>query len=354
VEESLAMKLPLDAFRPGELRPHLLMNFRLIDEHGGVLALSRSLPELRAQYGDRVTQTFAAVEIKTEAAEGELIGLTSWTFGEMPELMEVKVGSRTVVGFPALVDEGDSVALRVFDTEEGAAEKHRAGLRRLFALALKEQVKFIDKSLPRELGMLYMSLGTEKELKDQITATTLDRVCMMEPLPTTQQEFETRTAAAKGRITLVAQEVGRLVGTILTEHSALMKKMAGMQKAFPQACGDITTQMEALLGKRFISAVAYERLAHYPRYLKGASLRLDKARTNATRDAQLMADWQGLSKPFERERLMQLKNGVQDPFMEEFRWLLEELRVALFAQELRTPSPVSVKRLQKMWDGRPR
>jgi ATP-dependent helicase HrpA len=67
-----------------------------------------------------------------------------------------------------------------------------------------------------------------------------------------------------------------------------------------------------------------------------------------------MADWQGLSKPFERERLMQLKNGVQDPFMEEFRWLLEELRVALFAQELRTPSPVSVKRLQKMWDGRPR
>ncbi|RTL55890.1 MAG: ATP-dependent RNA helicase HrpA [Rhodocyclaceae bacterium] len=354
VDEALAMKLPLDAFRPGELRPHLLMNFRLLDEHGGTLNFSRSLPELRAQYGGRVTQTFAQAEVKTESAEGELTGLTSWSFGELPELMEVKLGNRTVVGFPALVDEGDSVALRAFDTEDTAAAKHRAGLRRLFALALKEQVKFIEKSLSRELGMLYMSLGSEKELKEQITATTLDRTCMLEPLPVTQAEFEARVAAAKGRITLVAQEVGRVVGTILTEYTVLQKKLAGMQKAFPQVCADIVAQSEALMGKHFIVAVAYERLAHFPRYFKAAALRLDKARADAARDARLMADWQNLSKPFERERLAQIKSGVNDPFMEEFRWLLEELRVALFAQELKTPSPVSVKRLQKMWDGRPR
>jgi ATP-dependent helicase HrpA len=357
VEEALAMKLPLDAFRPGELRPHLLMNFRLLDEHGGTLGFSRSLPELRAQYGDRVTQTFAQAEVKAASeggGEGELTGLTNWSFGELPELMEVMVGNRTVVGFPALVDEGETVALRAFDTEEMAAAKHRAGLRRLFALALKEQVKFIEKNLPRELGLAYMNLGTEKELREQITAVTLDRVCMMEPLPANQADFEARAVAAKGRITLVAQEVARLAGAILTEYGALQKKLAGAQKNFPTICTDISGQVAALIGKFFITAVAYERLSHFSRYLKGAALRLDKARNDADRDARLMTDWQNLSKPFERERLALLKNGVNDPFMEEFRWLLEELRIALFAQELKTPSPVSVKRLQKMWDGRPR
>jgi ATP-dependent helicase HrpA len=354
VEERIALKLPLDAFRLGELRPHLLMNFRLIDEHGGTLGLSRSLAELRAEYGSRVEETFARAEVKAEAAEGELIGLTSWSFGDLPELLEVQVGGRTVVGFPALVDEGTSVSLRAFDTEDKAAERHRKGLRRLFALALREQVKFVEKSLPRELGLLYMPLGAEAELKEHVVAATLDRTCMSEPLPATQAQFETRAAAAKGKVTLVAQEIGRLLTTILTEHAALQKKLAAAGKAFPQAHADIGAQLGALLPKGFIGSTPFERLSHLPRYMKGASLRLDKARTDPARDSRLMADWQALAKPFEREHLAMKKSGVIDPFLEEFRWLLEELRVALFAQELRTPSPVSVKRLQKMWEGRPR
>jgi ATP-dependent helicase HrpA len=107
-----------------------------------------------------------------------------------------------------------------------------------------------------------------------------------------------------------------------------------------------------LLRRGFVTATPFERLQHYPRYLKAASLRLDKARADPARDARLMADWQGIARPFERERAQRQKSGVTDPFHEEFRWLLEELRVALFAQELRTPSPVSVKRLGKMWEGR--
>ena len=354
VEEALAMKLPLDAFRPGELRPHLLMNFRLLDAHGGTLGFSRSLAELRAQYGERVTQSFIQADVKAETAEGEHAGLTRWSFGELPELMEVMVAGRRVVGFPALVDEGDSVALRAFDTEEMARSRHRVGLRRLFALALKEQIKSIEKNVPRDVGMLYMSIGTEKELKEQIVAATLERTCMMAPLPTGQAEFEARVAAAKDRVMLVSQEVARLVGSILSEYAVLTKKLQSMQKAFPQACTDIAAQIAVLIDRHFILAVSWERLAHFPRYLKAAALRLDKARADAARDARLMADWQSLGKLFERERLMQAKGGFADPFMEDFRWLLEELRVALFAQELKTPSPVSVKRLQKMWDGRPR
>jgi ATP-dependent helicase HrpA len=356
-EERIALKLPLDAFRPGELRPHLLMNFRLLDEHGGTLGFSHSLAELRSQYGSRVEQAFTQAEVKAEgagAAAGELQGLTTWSFGDLPELMAVRVGGRDVVGFPALVDAGESVSLRAFDTEEKAQQQHRAGLRRLFALALREQVKFVEKSLPRELGLLYMPLGTEKELKDQIVAATLERTCLEAPLPATQKDFEARALAAKGKVTLVAQEIARLAATILTEHAALQKKLAAAGKAFPQACADIAAQLKELLPKHFIGATPFERLGHLPRYLKGAGLRLDKARADAVRDARLMADWQTLAKPFEREHLAMRKSGVSDPFLEEFRWLLEELRIALFAQELRTPSPVSVKRLQKMWEGRSR
>jgi ATP-dependent helicase HrpA len=366
VEEKLGMKLPLDAFRTGELRPHLLMNFRLLDEHGGTLAMSRSLPELRGQYADRVEQSFAKAEIKVdpdtgaEAGEGELTGLTSWSFGELPELLEVRINGRKVVGFPALVDEGESVSLRAIDSEEKAKSLHRAGLRRLFTLNLKEQVKFIDKSLPglRDMAMQFMLLdksgGTEKELKEQILAVTLERSCMMDPLPTTQAEFDARREAARGRITLIAQEVAKLVGAILSEQATLAKRLAAMNKAFPAACADINAQVAALLPRQFIVNTAYERLQHYPRYLKAAGLRLDKLRADPVRDARQLADWQSLAKPFERDWINQARSGVNDPALDEFRWLLEELRVALFAQELRTPSPVSVKRLQKMWEARPR
>jgi ATP-dependent helicase HrpA len=240
-------------------------------------------------------------------------------------------------------------------SEQQEAEIERVDLRGRFAAALKEQLKFIDKSLPRELGMQFLSLGTEKELKEQIVAATLVRSCLVEPLPENDSEFEARVAAAKGRVVLVAQEIARLVGTILAEHGALQKKLAAMQKAFPAACADIAQQVAALLAKGFVAEVPYERLAHFPRYLKAANLRLDKARNDPARDARLMADWQLLGRPWDRERLALLKSGkgeVSDPFLEDFRWLLEELRVALFAQELKTPSPVSVKRLEKMWEGR--
>ncbi len=358
IEEKIALKLPLDALRPGELRPHLFMNFRLLDEHGGTLAFSRNLAELRGQYGDRVTQAFAAADVPNVGAGGtapEAEKSTAWTFGALPELLEVDVAGRSVVGFPALVDEGDGVRLTAFDTEDKANTEHRKGLARLFALQLKAQVQAIEK-LPelRAMAIQYMALGTEKELKEQLVAATLERTCLMAPLPTDEKSFTERRDAAKGRILLVAQEIIRQVGAILAEQTALQKKLAAAQKVFPQACADIAAQLAELLPKRFIVATPYERLQHFSRYLKAIAMRLDKAKNDSARDARLMAEWRSLAQPWEREWQAMRKAGVLDDFLLEFRWLLEELRVALFAQELRTPSPVSVKRLQKMWEGRNR
>ncbi len=292
IEEKIALKLPLDALRLGELRPHLAMNIRLLDEHGATLAMSRKLAELQADYG-----AFAA------------------------------------------------------PSKEKAAEIERVDLRGRFATALKEQLKFAEKSLPRELSLQFLPFGGEQALKEQIAAVALDRTCLAGDGAV---DFDTRVAQAKGRVVLVAQEVARLVGAILAEHGAMQKKLAALQKIHPQAGADIAAQIAELLAKDFVCATPYERLQHFPRYLKGVALRLDKLRNDSARDARLLAEWRGVAQGWQREWTGMKKAGVTDGFLQEFRWLLEELRIALFAQELRTPSPVSAKRLLKMWEGRSR
>ncbi len=283
-----------------------------------------------------------------------LSGFTTWSFGPLPELLEIRVAGREVIGFPALHDDGDSVSLRPYDTPEEAARVHRRGLARLFALNLKDQVRAVER-LPglRELALQYMSFGTEAELKARLVDATLSRCCLLEPLPTEAGAFAQRCAEAKTRVSLVAQEFVRLAGQLLVEHAGLQKRLSGL-KTFPEVVADIQAQLGGLLPKDFLVAFEWERLAHFPRYLKGASVRLDKLRNNPARDAQAMAEWRQLAQTWERERLARRRAGVEDPALEEFRWLLEELRVGLYAQELRTPMPVSVKRLQKIWESRPR
>jgi ATP-dependent helicase HrpA len=127
----------------------------------------------------------------------------------------------------------------------------------------------------------------------------------------------------------------------------LPKRLQGA-KGHPQAVADIQAQMQALVGKRFIADNDYANLTHFPRYLKAVNVRLEKLRADPSRDAKLMAEWAQVATPWQRAQ--KDRSGKTDPKQAEFRWLLEELRVSLFAQELRTPMPVSVKRLQKVWE----
>jgi ATP-dependent helicase HrpA len=139
-----------------------------------------------------------------------------------------------------------------------------------------------------------------------------------------------------------------LVAAILSEHQALLKKLQSA-KAFLEAVRDIESQVSRLISRDFIIATPWERLQHFPRYLKAASLRLDKLRTDPLRDARAMSELAPIETQWLREHARQLRAGPVDAQLVQFGWLLEELRVQLFAQELRTPVPVSVKRLQKMW-----
>ena len=366
-------------FKLDQLAPHLFMNLRVVDDDGRQLGTGRHLPLLKAELGARARgafQALAAMKLAPVAAAGGAAAgaaaraaqksaptmaasnantaapaarpYTAWTFGELPELMEIAKGSQTLVGFPALVDKGAHVEIEVFDEPDAAAGKHRAGLRRLVALQLKEPLKYLEKNIPdfQQMAAAYMALGSADELRSQIVDVALDRAFLAEPLPSAAASFTRRVDEGRQRLNLIAQEVARLAGAVLIDFALALRKLKD-SRAPKEVADDIAAQLQRLLPKRFLMQVPYAQLQHYPRYLKAVVLRLDKLRADPARDAQRLAELRPLESRYLR-RVAELK-GAADPRLDEYRWLLEELRVSFFAQELRTPQPVSVKRLDKAW-----
>ena len=338
-------------FKLETLPAHLFMNFKVVDEHGRMLAAGRNLAQLKAEFGKQAQATFQQLAVRDAGVAQALAheNLTSWSFGELPEIMEIKRKGQSVIGYPALVDRGVHCDLDVFDDPEEAKRHHRAGLLRLFRIGLREQVKFLEKNLPdlTRMSMLYMNLGTQEELRDQIIDCALAQACLTDPWPTDAQAFEVRRQDGKGRLGLLAQEVARLAQGILTEYAALQRKLP-QAKPHATAYADLQQQIGVLMPKWFIRDTAYAHLSHFARYLKAAVARIDKLRADPGRDARLMSEMAPLLTQYQRAR--SALKGAADPRLDEFRWMLEELRVALFAQELRTPMPVSVKRLMKAWE----
>ncbi len=382
-------------FKLDMLSPHLFMNHRVVDEHGRQLGMGRNLPALKAELGSLARGAFQALAalkaqevvsggegaspdavpvaparpvgqgrspssppaaVAAKQGSGKQSGasasastpLTDWTFGELPELMEIQRGGHTLIGFPALVDKGTHVEIDIFDEPDVAAAKHRIGLRRLIALQIREPLKYLEKNIPdlQKMAMAYMALGTADELREQVVDVALDRAYLNDPLPADAASFKARVEEGRTRLNLIAQEVARLAGTVLTEYAAAARKLKDA-KPPKDVADDVAAQLQRLMPKRFVSATPYAQLQHFPRYLKGITLRLDKLKGDPARDAQRMTELRPLDQRLVR-RLADLK-GTHDARTDEFRWLLEELRISLFAQELRTPQPVSVKRLEKVW-----
>jgi ATP-dependent helicase HrpA len=380
VRERTGVAVKTGDFKLETLPAHHFMNFKIIDEHGRQLEMGRNLAALQAEFGGQARESFqklaesttvvaadstaeaeasaawthsSAVRAATAPAKAVPVGehqkLVTWSFGELPELLEIQQAKQTLIGFPALVDKATHCDIEVFDDPAEAARVHRLGLRRLFSLQLKEQLKYLEKNIPnlQQMGMQFMSLGSQEELRDQIIQAGLERAVLQDPLPRNAEEFNRRKDEGKSRLGLLVNEIARLAAQVLAEYYTLPKKLQGA-KAHAQSAADIQAQLQALVGKRFVAENDYAQLAHFPRYLKAINVRLEKLRADPARDAKQMAEWMQAAAPWQRAQKDRQKNA--DPKMAEFRWLLEELRVSLFAQELRTPMPVSVKRLQKVWE----
>jgi len=389
VREATQLDIVRNDIKVDMLTPHHFMHLRVVDEHGRQLGQGRSLAALKAELGGQARGAFqalaslkleslrpappetkaalvpahaggarrAAAETPAVPAAAATQRYTGWTFGELPELMEIRKGGQTLIGFPALIDLGDAVSIEVFDEPEAAMARHREGLRRLFALQIRDALKYLEKNLPGLMTMAsaYMQVGktdsgsgggTAEELKSQIIELALDRAFLAEPLPTDEVAFKKRVDEGRGRLTLISTEIARNASLILTEYAAAARKLKDSRPPADVAT-DVAQQLQRLVPKRFLLTTPYAQLQHFPRYLKAVQQRLDKLRADPARDAAKFAELRPQDQRF--WRLVAERKGVQDARLQELRWLLEELRVSFFAQELRTPQPVSVKRLDKAW-----
>ena len=216
------------------------------------------------------------------------------------------------------------------------------------ALQIREPLKYLERNIPdlTTMAAAYLSLGTLEELRDQVIEVALDRAFLAEPLPTDERSFKVRVEEGRARLNLIAQEVARQAATVLLDHAAALRKLRD-SKPPREVAEDIQAQLQRLVNKRFLVQTPWPALQHLPRYLKGVVLRLDKLRADPLRDAARLAELRPLEQRWVR-RVAELR-GASHARLDEFRWLLEELRISLFAQELRTPQPVSVKRLEKAW-----
>jgi ATP-dependent helicase HrpA len=387
VREATNLDIVRNDIKVDMIPPHHFMHLRVVDEHGRQLGQGRNLGALKAELGGKARGAFQALAslkleslrpgppepaaraepkpgkatpAKTASAAPSTSASqrhTIWDFGELPELMEINKGGQTLIGFPALIDLNDAVGIEVFDEPEVAAAKHRDGLRRLFALQIKDALKYLEKNLPglQTMAAAYMQVGktdsgsgggTQEELRNQIIELALDRAFLIDPLPTDEAAFKKRIEEGRGRLTLIATEIARHAGSILLEYGAAARKLKDF-KGSADLQADIAQQLQRLVPKRFLVTTPYAQLHHFPRYLKAVQARIDKARSDPSRDATKLAELRPQDQRF--WRLVAERKGAQDARLQEVRWLLEELRVSFFAQELRTPQPVSLKRLDKAW-----
>jgi len=331
----------------GELPAHLQMNVSVIDDSGQELASGRDLVALRAQLGGAARITYGG---GAEDSEFERTGLVEWNFGDLPEQVNFKRGGRELIGYPALVDNGETVDLRLLDAADVAEAETRRGVVRLLRIALAAQFKQLDKDLPREtaLALKFRSFGSAEQLRAALIDAIASRALLGDDdTPRDAKAFGKQKERAKPRIAVVKQALLRDVADILDLHAQVAARLAAKPQ-FTAAMRDETAHLAALVPADFITATPWTHLKDLPRYLRGILKRLEKLPASEQRDSRGMAGVLTLQNKYLARR-GQVK-GEAPAELDDFRWQLEELRISLFAQELKTPYPVSIKRLDKLWD----
>jgi len=351
LEELTGIEIPPDAWQPELLASHLRMNVAVVQPDGTVLAQSRDLASLRRQLAAQVAQQLEA--IGQHAFERSVV--TAWDFGDLPERIGLQTGSINVFGYPALVDEGTHAKLTVMDDPEKAQNVTRSGVRRLFVLQVENELAVHVEYLPQldEMASLFAPLGSAAELQSGLIELIADRAFLGDDLPVrSQTEFERRLRSRWNELWSVASDMAGLVARILNAFHPIHLKLADADNPYWwPAITDIRSQLDHLLAPGFLVNTPAAWLPHLTRYLQAISSRLRRLSAGGLRrdhDAtmEVAPHWQRWLSQEAENRL----RGKHDPALEEFRWHVEELRVSLFAPELRAIVPVSSKRLMQMWE----
>ena len=346
VNRGIGQPVQVEDFDLNDLPPHLKMHFRIVDDAGQELASGRDLIALRAQLGEAAQITFR--DSTDEAASIEKTGIVKWDFGDLPAKLTLKRHGQTMTGYPALVPEDEAVAIRLFDTEHAALEAHRQGVRRLLSFELKEHIKQLPKSFPNfnQFAIQLRVLSNSDDLLDDLTRCICDRAFIGDDdLPRNKKDFDEQKSRAKVRLPSVRDAAWRVLAEATAEYVALLPTLT---KPGPIA-HELKEQLGRLVYKGFMSATPWEQLPRLPVYLKAMRVRQEKRVNNPARDTQRAAEIAALWDRWQKELEKWQREGRDRAPLLPFRWMLEELRISLFAQELRTPYPISVKRLEKTW-----
>jgi ATP-dependent helicase HrpA len=351
LESKTHVEMPRAIWDAIDIPPHLRMNFRVVDDKGRELAHGRDIDDLRRRLGARVEESFS----KVGGERFHRDHVTSWDFGELPERVEVRRNGMTVVAFPGIVDQGADAALRVLETPERAREATRHGLRRLFLLKAGKEIRhrLLARSAFQKMATQYATIGPPEDFRNDLLGLIAERAFMTgRPTPRSAESFSQEVERGWDRIPAATDEVAALAGAILEGYQSVRLQLDSVNiPAFARAHADVQDQLRHLLPRGFLVSTPGEWLPHFPRFLSAAWHRLDRLRGHGPARDELLTQgvapfWNAAKARVELHRAA----GVTDPELSLYRWMVEELRVSVYAQELRTSISVSPKKLQQQWD----
>ncbi|WP_347058177.1 ATP-dependent RNA helicase HrpA [Blastococcus sp. HT6-30] len=342
--------IPPDAWQPGQVPDHLRATFRVLDDHQRPLAAGKDLAALRAQVAPQARASLARA-----ASELERTGLTAWDLGTLPRTVEVRRGSHVVTAYPALVDEGTTVGVRVVATEAEATRLSWRGARRLLVLVAGSPVKQVVKRLgpATRLALQFNPDGEIPDLvADCVDAAADELIAAAGGPPREPQAFAALVSTAKAQLQpLTVDVVGRVEAVLARAREVAMAIGAAPGRRVPEAAiADLRRQMTGLLHRGFVAATGRRRLPDVVRYLTAMAHRLEKLPANAVRDELWTQQVAAVTTEYEQLRAQVPPTGAPDDPVTRIRWMIEELRVSLFAQSVGTPRPVSEQRIYKAID----
>ncbi|HFC91421.1 MAG TPA: DUF3418 domain-containing protein, partial [Leucothrix mucor] len=337
-----------------QFEDHLLMRFEVVDESGNIIKAGRDLEQLKGIASAKTSAHIAQQAAKQEKNSIERSNITHWDFGELPETVIIDSMGMKIKAWTALVDEGKSVSIKLFDSAEKAQQQQ--GLLKLFMLSASKEINYLKRNLPntRQHCLHYAATGRCDELKQSILKNTVRLVFDTDHYQCyQQQDFIAYLETHRSKLIEQASELCHQLDTILPYHHQVKKALKGsINPAWLEALADITEHLQTLIFVGFLDTLSLHELRQYPRYLKGLQRRVEKLMDNSHKDRglrlQIQPHWQNYQKFITQEKNISL-SVTQKTALQEYRWMLEEFRVSLFAQELGTAFPISEKRLKRKW-----
>ncbi len=357
------VEVPSECWQPSLLDNYYRLNIHVLDEGGKLLDQGRDLTVLRERYRDHVQG-----QLQTVGDGFEKTGLTSWSFGQLPSTHILSQNGLEIRVYPGLLDCGESVNLKLYDNAQEATANSLRGMVRLAMLSQSQTIKYLRKQLlkNRELGLSLVDMGSRDHVVDDIICTAIRQTCFPDILSEQtliREERDFLIAIKKGRSEWVerAESIADYLVKSLTTIGEIKKqaKQSKNQLTIAYAMSDIKQQLDNLFYTGCLYETPYNWLQQYPRYLKAIQMRLEKVPMHVQQDrvhiAELEPLWLRFQDALKTDATIHYtfkseSRNELPPELQHYRWMMEELRVSLFAQSLGTSLPVSIKRLNKQWD----